>query len=372
MLAAPVVLALLWGSELLTRRSAEQQLAAIEAARAIPDEENAAVIYPEVLATTDLVSGRPDFLRTEAMSGPWLSADHPESADWLRGHQNEISRLLEASQKHKCHFPIPRPEAWSRESSRLQAWRRWGQLLLAAANNDRAEGRTDAALEKYRCVIRMGAHMRQQPVGIHFLVGIAIDGLAQGQLKSLVVRGDMTDARLDTIEQCAGSTADNWDKVWPELLETKALHARLHAGNWGFLGWFKYIFGSKRDLSGEVRNRYVGLLAAHRSSRILVAVRKYKNHNGRWPESLEHVRSLAPAEAFVDPSNGDSFVYRLREDEFILYSRGQNNIDEDAQYNAKYDSESGKLRILQDDQLFWPPESMLHEMDEEHAEQGQS
>jgi hypothetical protein len=46
-----------------------------------------------------------------------------------------------------------------------------------------------------------------------------------------------------------------------------------------------------------------------------------------------------------NPINGGSFVYKLTEEDFTLYSKGQNNIDEDGERN-----QSGA-----DDWPIWPP-----------------
>jgi hypothetical protein len=351
MLVAAVVLAILWLTERLTLLSAKQRLAAIEAARAIPDEQNAAVIYSDVLANTDLASGQPAFLSRAGLSAPWLSADHPDAADWLQAHQSAISRLLEASQKQKCHLPLAVGPAYAAGRVHLvRAVRPWAQLLVSAANNDVAEGRIDAALKKYRCIMRMAAHLQQPPLIVYFLPGIAIDAFAMGYIKGLIVQGDVTDGHLDMIEQSLGSTQDNWDETWTKLWEMEGLHERLEPGNWDFLRWLKRIFSSKGDLSRRVRTYYVRLLAARRSSLILVAVRKYKNQNGRWPQSLADITHVGPPQIFIDPVNGSSFVYKPTAESFTLYSTGQNNIDENGNHTGGAD-----------DWLIWPPKSPLRE-----------
>ena len=72
-----------------------KQLAAIEAARAIPDSENAAIIYNELLAKGEKIPRQPDFLGNEAdritLSLPWSSEAYPELAEWIKGHQKGFS-----------------------------------------------------------------------------------------------------------------------------------------------------------------------------------------------------------------------------------------------------------------------------------------
>ena len=52
--------------------------------------------------------------------------------------------------------------------------RKWAYLLIAAGNNDIAEGKVNEAIEKYLTVIRLGQHACQQPTPIDMLVGIAM------------------------------------------------------------------------------------------------------------------------------------------------------------------------------------------------------
>ena len=94
------------------------------------------------------------------------------------------------------------------------------------------------------------------------------------------------------------------------------------------------------------------------AARIIIALRRYKNDNSRWPDSLEDVKSLAPDEIFVDPTNNDSFVYRLTDDGFTLYSKGKNKIDEKGLQTFSFDPNELKWpEMKEDDLLIWPPKS---------------
>jgi hypothetical protein len=93
-------------------RSADEQLAEIEAARAVPDAENAAILYEELLSDANaesLLDVCPDVLRPPAFNQrrrePWRSQDHPELAAWLEG----IDTSWTSS---------PRPPSWSNAGSR--------------------------------------------------------------------------------------------------------------------------------------------------------------------------------------------------------------------------------------------------------------
>ncbi|HUW18389.1 MAG TPA: hypothetical protein VMW16_03730 [Sedimentisphaerales bacterium] len=342
LLVAAAVLALLWLSDRLTLQSAEQQLAAIEAARAIPDSENAAVIYNEVLANTDLVSGQPSFLGMDGMRGPWLSEDHPEAAEWLQAHQSQISRIVEASRKQKCRFPIPIETAGrTQEMNLLQAVRQWAQLLVSAANNDMADGRTDAALQKYLCLIRMGAHFREQPDMTKLLVGTAIEALALGHLKRLILQADVSNEDLAMIQAAVSNIKDTWDQDMAPVIEVQKLIERTHLTLLARLK--KILLSTDRKLLERARQIYLRILAERRAIHILAGLRRYKDAHGRWPQDLGVLRESVQQEILVDPINGGAFVYKLNENGFTLYSKGQNNIDED-----------GSRKGVADDWLIWP------------------
>lgn len=82
----------------------------------------------------------------------------------------------------------------------------------------------------------------------------------------------------------------------------------------------------------SVYHRFIRLKSDARATRIIIALRRYKNIYGRWPEVLGEVKEFADAEIFIDPVNGGSYVYKLTEENFVLYSRGRNNIDENLKY----------------------------------------
>ncbi len=97
---------------------------------------------------------------------------------------------------------------------------------------------------------------------------------------------------------------------------------------------------------------YPRMTSTQRSCSLLIALRRYKNKNDTWPPSLDDVKDIAEAQTFIDPINSSSFIYKLTDDSFILYSKGKNNIDE----GGRRDRLSYK-RTRADDQLIWPRRS---------------
>ncbi len=204
-----------------------KELAELEAKYAIPDEENAALIYDELFETFDIDSNQPEFFiksKPSSKDEPWLSKDHPKTAEWLKGHQKTIDTLIEISGMEKCRFPIPvGPASLAQYMKRLPKIRRITFLLVSAANNDIAEGRIDAALEKYLCVIQMANHLYQQPVMISFLVGFAIEHVVLERINRFVIEGQPSGKQLRLIANSIKGPKNNWGPDWRKILDFEKL-----------------------------------------------------------------------------------------------------------------------------------------------------
>jgi len=421
---------------------------ALQAKYAVPDEENAALIYDELFETMDGDPNEPKFFlrsRHSSKDGPWLSKDHPETAEWLKGYQSTIEKLLQAAKKDKCHFPIPADMLSSGQNTeRIPKMRRCTFLLISAANNDMAEGRIDAGLEKYFCIIRMAEHLYQQPVMIDFLAAFSIERSALEQLNRFVIEGQPNREQLELIGNTIKGPENNWSSDWPRILDLEKLQTKntlcssayqvnpqgkvrlsrdpcagmkeqwqeelkvgkiqdpeaiatlqklLYPSYWQkkrykaitIRSWFfmpstpqkaakiidasfeKYYAMAEPDfdwtkqpqklnalptkidfyrmsydykysaqliadtLEGayySVHDAHLRNLALLRGSRLLLVIEQYHNEHGSWPKNLEQVKGSVPAEVLVDPITGDTFVYKLIEEDFMLYSRGKNGIDE--------------------------------------------
>jgi len=422
----------------------EDELAALEAKYAIPDSENASVIYEQLFETTPSDANEPNFF-SDSVHQFWTAQDHPETAQWLQEHKGTIDKLMQASNMDKCCFPINADIVSIRDTmDRLAPMRKLAYLLISAANNDIAEGRVDAALEKYLSLIKMTDHLQQQSTLIDLLVGMAIEGLVTKQFNRFVVTGDATEAHLSVIEKALAGIKHDWASDLPRILECEKLLAKNMICNLAYeinpngqvrlgrdptaamraefpeesppltywqrkltkasalLGWFflpaspqkagkiiddcyeglyamaepnfdwqkepekskgfsltsaKFNFRFMVEILVSlmepayyrIHDTYLRLYADKRCSQIIIALRRYKNKYDRWPESLDDVKDLIPAEIFVDPINNDCFVYKLTEENFTLYSKGKNNIDEGGEYEFGRPEESEL-----DDRLLWP------------------
>jgi hypothetical protein len=357
MLAAAVLLALLWLSELLTRRSVEQQLAAIEAARAIPDQENAAIIYDRLMkdyGRSQVPWGVVNNATDTTPKEPWLSEDNPQLATWIKGQHALIAGLLEAGRKPQCRFAITGyPEKQSLRNTLQTAMITWAFLLLRAASNDIAEDRIEPGVEKYLAAIKMGGHLAQQPVIEDGIVGLAVESWPLHRMRPFIVEGPFEQEHLEAIQAALPPIDNQWDNFSPQIREVDRLYSIKEDADW--LAWMRRFWQDTGEPSLErLHELYLGRLSSRRATLVLIALRHHKDKTEQWPQSLDQVRDSLPAEALVDAVNGSSFVYKLTEDVFTLYSKGQNNIDEDGQY-------AGRKKGSPDDRLYWPPWSRVIE-----------
>lgn len=433
----------------------DEELAAIEAKRAIPDSENAATIYNQLLQDYNEDDFEPNLLDPNAYyltrSGPWSSKDYPEIAQWLRGQESTIVTLMEASKKEQCRFPINAdPMKLGQSIDRLASPRRWAYLLIRAANNDIGDDRIDQALVKILAVLQMAKHQCQQPTMLDMLVGIAIEALATRQFNRFIVTGDATEEHLRVIEKALAEIKHDWGSDLPKILEYEKLMNKNFFGIfyeadskgrvrlsrnpmktvsaqykeelppltywhkrvskiafiqfWFFMpstpqkaaeiiddsfevlyemaepdfNWQKKPEGPRKlslklncyftikrlvhimePAYRSVHDTYLRTIAQQRASRLIIALRRYKNQNGFWPVNLDDVKSMAPEKIFVDPTNGGDFAYEITEENFRLYSKGKNGIDED----GERDEIAGA-----DDWLIWPPRSRKNQKENTDAE----
>ena len=334
-------------------KSPREQLAAIEAANAIPDSENAAILYLQILEDynkTDTSAFKiPPTLEKAAKEGPWLSKDDIELAGWLKQFQQIIENLIHASRLEKCRFPI----SISSADDFTILTPRWsihklGLILLGTANNDLAEGRIEQTLEKYICCIHIGRHYRQLPLDLDFIFGMLLEDLSMQQIRHLIMSDNLTEEQIKTIETALPQSDEQWNNDWEMVCHIEKLVRRLAPPTLISTGWlnkFRELWYYRTvDIKPNRKREYLKLLADRRGSQILVALRQYKNKNGNWPEKLAEIKPfLIDEDILIDPQNKGSFVYKLKDNGFILYSIGLNKIDE-----------NGQKKDPADDRQIWP------------------
>jgi hypothetical protein len=418
----------------------QEELAAIEAERAVPDPENAARRYESVFALMD-IDDAPDFLfrgnslREEFAKQPWRGEDHPQAAEWLDSHAKVIDELLAIGRMEQCRWPVQadRYDEYTVPYEKL----RWSvQLLMAAGNRDLGEGRVAAALAKYFCTLRIADHRRQQPSMVDSMTGFSSERDALQMIRYVLVRSDLSDEDIAQIAGHLPPAADPWPQEWERLLEFEKLQymnllGRLYEvddeGNTRFASrivisardeqehrnpirmprvyWLLSMPRDPRAVRGIVDRHFATFadrvaaadlpqtcraaplllnetvhmacnsyrwwaemaffnedaywghrrwlvpgITVRRGTWLVLGLRRYRDAHGAWPTTLDAVSPYVPAEAFLDPAGDGAFVYAVEGDEFKLYGKGFNRIDEGGRH--------GYVRSLgrsEDDIAVWPP-----------------
>jgi len=208
----------------------DEELAALEVKYAIPDEENAGLVYDEIFETLDIDSNQPEFFiksKPSSKDEPWLSVEHPETAEWLKGHQGTIDNLIQAGQKDKCIFlPIGSDTITvSKLIEKVPKFRQCTFLVISAANNDMADGRTDAGIEKYLSILNIANHLYQQPTLLYYQMGV-LERLGLQQINRYIIEGQPTEAQLKLISNSVKNLQDNWGSDLRNILDLENLYAK--------------------------------------------------------------------------------------------------------------------------------------------------
>jgi hypothetical protein len=308
-----VIAGFLWAAGVFRdRRSVEERLAEIEAARAIPDSENAAILYNELLQDPNAASPLDDFPESPAgdalgrvLREPWRSKDHPELVVWVKEHQSIIDRLLEATRLERCRFPVSIDIIDTSPMERGKSMRQWGFLLSTVANNDLAEGRIDAATAKWQCLLQMESHLRQQPILIDHLAADTGGRLVLESMVRFLMTGDATESHVQEIEAMRLPTEDNWAQCAQAVRSIEDLRSQKLKEPLGPLDRLQYyftLFRVKRAINagtGGILNRstlddsgclYRRNIVTGRGIRILIALKRYKSATSHWPQSLDEVK----------------------------------------------------------------------------------
>ena len=385
-LIAVVVLAAILLIVSRLRPTAEEELAAIDKARAVTDENNAALIYAELVQHDEAVIrdiDAPMIRIAEAASGPmsliegrllerklaalelpagllrpsdeeqtlwssWTSSQYPGLRQWISAHQKRIDQLMEAAAKPGCYFPLLHiPKRLGLYDVPLNIVRQHAFLLRRAANNDMAEGRIVAGLTKYQAIISIGRHFEAQPSRYHVLTGIACEAMGLHHLIVFAVTGPATEEELDALAASSSDLENHWQPFRRDINRVRNAFARtlkdhrslkLRLYEW----YMKARYHDNGWNEGRVSELYHRVLCERRAYSIVVALRRFKNRTGHWPEELDEIAPALDPPALIDPQNGGPYVYRVDQTNgFELYSAGP-------------DSQDDRRRQGSDDWPIWP------------------
>jgi hypothetical protein len=206
----------------------DEELAALQAKRSVPDAENAARRYDAVFAGMD-ERDEPNFvfdgnsLRDQFARHPWKGSDYPQAALWLDAQSSTIAGLLEIGRIEKCRWPV-QADMYDEYTVPYKKLRRSVLLLLAAGNRDLGEGRVTEALTKYFSILRAGDHLRQQSSQVDSVTGFGWERIGLHMIRHVLVHSNLSTEDLAQIAAHLPPVADPWPEAWKELLQHEKLH----------------------------------------------------------------------------------------------------------------------------------------------------
>jgi hypothetical protein len=328
-------------------KSPQEQLAAIEASLAIPDSDNAAVIYNQLFEDYNESFFTPAFLTKEAgtftQTIPWSSQDYPEIANWLKQNQNvpDVTELKPSSIFLSLLTVV--------DMDFLKVVKKYAFFLARSANNDIAEGHLTNAIDKNLCVLQMSNHFREQSMTDYFLIGIALGAIGSHNIRNIILNNDISEEQLQKIEAAFQKIPANFEIQIQNIDRVEKLLKRITSSDQSLRERF-IIWRSGIGIKNSEKKIYLRFSTDYHANLIVIALKRYKNKTGKWPEKLVEIKPfLSSKDILIDPQNNGSFVYKLKDGSFILYSTGQNRIDE-----------NGQIKPPADDWPIWPlPQTQL-------------
>jgi hypothetical protein len=316
-----IVCGLAWKVRPLDSRTIDEKLAAIDAEFAIPDSENAAVHYRRFLTMTETEAELLDHVQAYYRE-PWTDDEYPEEAAAIDKHRALIQKWLDVTQIDKARFSVD-------PSSRLGFLRAAGGIHAAirvftwVAANDLAEGRLDAACDKYRRQMQVVRHILQNPSNRAKREGRLHERTVCRNIRMAAMHDEITPDYLGTLESILEIPMDRGDEFGEITARVDRLLDVRDRSKMSMVERLKHLwYGSKKRREREESWQEMRLSAEanRRATIVLIALRRHKERTGAWPKSLKQIEPKLPAEMLIDPRSDGPFAYRLSGDGFVFCS----------------------------------------------------
>jgi len=372
-------------------------------------KENAAEVYREALDA--FVEDKQALELATRWDPPWRDYERRKLQRWLDKNERCLERFAAAAQMRDCYFEFQSETGSAFEVGlpMMKPLRDVSRMLAARARLRLAHGETEAAVEDIVTLVCAGRHLESQPYLIGYLVGVSVRATAYGLLirfpqvasgevdydavlrslrrvdrvprspkKQLGVerityldalqrycKDDDGDGRLDKLDI---PTLESVEFARPETIETLIAECDRFLERWYEVLSSDYSTGKRlaqelrQDLKAQGRapvcvllagfwgsmRMYRQLVAERGGARIVLRIHAFKAEHGHWPKGLKETGTSASIRR--DPFSGQEFVYRLKDGEPLLYSVGENGIDDGGK-----PAEDGKQWSPTGDAILWPP-----------------
>jgi len=261
-------------------------------------------------------------------TGFYKEMGEEELATIVEQNKPALKLVQEALQK-PCGVPVD----WSRDPASgiaqkylddVSSLRDLARALSADMRNDFASGKAAEAVPSGLTIFQLGSNCYRGGLMIDNLIGLAIQGVAINELRNVAVQVPETKTEIMAGLLPMLETGEPTEDVLQREID--------------------YIHSGPRSISGMMVRLKAGSLlepavqAARQASLrtttqqrlflLHLAVNIYHDQNGKWPESLyELAPSILPT-IFIDPYSNGAFIYRVENENYLLYSVGQNKRDD--------------------------------------------
>ena len=274
-------------------------------------------------------NGYDDFLKAAALlTGDVGNAStlDPNDLRALVATNSESLRLLRLGLTRPC--ALPADSAMTNVAgmmSELADMKRLVQLLAAEGRLREMDHRLADAAQSYVDAIRFGNEVSRGGFIINRLVGIACEAIGEMALCNLAPRLNPAEARpvIAALEQI-----ENVEVTWEEVRrnEKRFVQYQLSKGfnpiTWAMTRWQ----GWRATKRAEMRNKRI---AAHlRLLTAELAVRGCQSEQGRAPTGLAQLVPKYLQRVPADPFSGQPLVYRPQGTNWLLYSVGEDGVDD--------------------------------------------
>lgn len=274
-------------------------------------------------------NGYDDFLKAASLLLGNVGSPATLDPDSLRAvvtTNAESLRLLRLGLSRECAFPA---DAAMTNSPGMLAdlanLKRLAQLLVAEGRLHEMENDLSGAAQSYLDAIQLGNAISRGGFIINRLVGIACEAMGNAPLSKLVPTLSPNEARrvlgeLEKIDQ----RAIKWSEI--EHNESRFARYRMSQGFNPFL-WVVSRWEVWRSRQrAQVRNNRV--LAHSRLILVELALRCSTSEQGHPPAELEQLVPHYLGAMPLDPFTGRRFVYRPQGNRWLLYSIGEDGVDD--------------------------------------------
>lgn len=277
-------------------------------------------------------NGYDDLLRAAEMLAPrtdyYDEMDEEELAKIVE-HNRPALEIAREALEMECGVPMD----WSGDPAaggdlamldRVQSARTLCRAFHADMREELSRQQSSSAVSSGLAAYRLGKQCYRCGLMVDYLVGLAVQGVTINEFRRIVAQDPA--ARADILKSLAplldsGETAD-------EVIQRELDYIR--SSSRGYMGWI-VRFNLNQMIKAPVRSARQAALRTSAQQRLFVihlALLAYHDQHDTWPDKLDNLAPEILTVVPVDPYSESPFIYRIEDDDYRLYSIGNNGRDD--------------------------------------------